>query len=133
GPWVPEPQLWQDPVPPVDHDLVGDDDIAALKATLLGRLGVSDLVFAAWAAASSFRGTDNRGGANGARVRLTPQNEWDANDPPRLATVLQALVQIQGDFNSGQSGNTRVSLADLIVLGGTAAVEKAANDARHAV
>jgi catalase-peroxidase len=130
GPWVPEPQLWQDPVPAVDHELVGDDDIAALKGKLLASgLSISQLVSTAWASAASFRGTDKRGGANGARIRLAPQKDWDVNDPVELAKVLQALEQIQQDFNSSQSGGKRVSLADLIVLGGCAAVEQAAKNA----
>jgi catalase-peroxidase len=130
GPWVPEPQLWQDPVPAVDHDLIGDDDIAALKAKILASgLSVSQLVSTAWASAASFRGTDKRGGANGARIRLAPQRDWEANDPAQLATVLQTLEQIQQDFNNSQSGGTKVSLADLIVLGGCAAVEQAAKSA----
>jgi catalase-peroxidase len=132
GPWVPEPQLWQDPVPAVDHQLVGDDDIAALKAKILDSgLSVSQLVATAWAAAASFRGTDMRGGANGARIRLAPQKDWEVNEPAQLAQVLQALEQVQQDFNGAQSGGVRVSLADLIVLGGCAAVEKAARDAGH--
>ena len=132
GPWVPEPQLWQDPVPDVDHGLVGDQDIAALKDRILGSgLSIAQLVSAAWASAATFRGTDNRGGANGARVRLAPQKDWEVNDPSELAKVLQTLEQIQQDFNASQSGGTRVSLADLIVLGGCAAVEKAARSAGH--
>ncbi|MFP5316670.1 MAG: catalase/peroxidase HPI [Acidimicrobiia bacterium] len=134
GPWVPEPQLWQDPVPAVDHDLIGEQDIAALKATILGSgLSISQLASTAWAAAASFRGTDKRGGANGARIRLAPQKDWDVNEPAELATVLQTLEQIQQDFNGSQSGGTRVSLADLIVLGGCAAVEQAARNAGHDV
>ena len=134
GPWVPEPQLWQDPVPAVDHDLVGDQEIAALKATILeSDLSVSDLVFTSWASAASFRNTDKRGGANGARIRLAPQNAWEANDPGRVAPVLQALERIRDDFNASQSGGVRVSLADLIVLGGCAAIERAAKDADHDV
>jgi len=134
GPWVPEPQLWQDPVPDVDHDLVGEADIAVLKDKVLASgLSISQLVSTAWASAASFRGTDMRGGANGARVRLAPQKDWEANDPAELATVLQALEGIQRDFNGSQSGGTRVSLADLIVLGGCAAVEQAAKDAGHDV
>jgi len=130
GPWVPEPQLWQDPVPAVDHELVGDQDIAALKQQILGSgLSISQLVGAAWASASTFRGTDKRGGANGARVRLTPQKDWEVNDPAELAKVLQALEQIQQDFNSSAAGGVKVSLADLIVLGGAAAVEQAARNA----
>jgi catalase-peroxidase len=132
GPWVPEPQLWQDPVPAVDHELIGDGDVAALKGMILGAgLSISQLVSAAWASAASFRGTDKRGGANGARVRLAPQKDWELNNPAELATVLQTLEQIQQDFNGSQSGGTKVSLADLIVLGGCAAVEQAAKDAGH--
>ncbi|HET8618632.1 MAG TPA: catalase/peroxidase HPI [Acidimicrobiales bacterium] len=134
GPWVPEPQLWQDPVPAVDHDLIGEGDIAALKDKILGSgLSVSQLVSAAWASAASFRGTDKRGGANGARVRLAPQKDWELNEPAELAKVLQALEGIQQDFNSSQSGGTRVSLADLIVLAGCAGVEQAARNAGHDV
>ncbi len=132
GPWIPEPQLWQDPVPAVDHELIGAEDIAALKSTILGSgLSIPQLVSAAWAAASSFRGTDKRGGANGARIRLTPQRDWDANSPAQLATVLAVLEQVQSDFNGSQSGGKRVSLADLIVLGGCAGVEQAARNAGH--
>jgi catalase-peroxidase len=132
GPWVPEPQLWQDPVPPVDHDLIGAEDIAALKDKILASgLSISQLVSTAWAAAASFRGTDKRGGANGARIRLAPQKDWEANNPAELATVLQALEHVQQDFNSAQSGGKKVSLADLIVLGGCAAVEQAAKNAGH--
>jgi catalase-peroxidase len=132
GPWVPEPQLWQDPVPKVDHELITDEDIAALKAKILeSGLSISQLVCAAWASAASFRGTDKRGGANGARIRLAPQRDWEVNDPAELAKVLQTLEQIQQDFNSTQSGGTKVSLADLIVLGGCAAVEQAARNAGH--
>ncbi|MEJ1110779.1 MULTISPECIES: catalase/peroxidase HPI [unclassified Kribbella] len=131
GPWIPEPQLWQDPVPAVDHELIGDEDIAALKNKLLASgLSISQLVSTAWAAAASFRGTDKRGGANGARIRLEPQRSWEVNEPDELATVLQTLEQIQQEFNS--SGK-RVSLADLIVLGGCAAVEQAAQNAGHDV
>ncbi len=134
GPWVPEPQLWQDPVPTVDHDLIAEDDIAALKAKILASgPSIPQLVSTAWASASTFRGTDMRGGANGARVRLAPQKDWAVNDPAQLANVLQALEQVQQDFNSSQSGGTKVSLADLIVLGGCAAVEQAAKDAGHDV
>jgi catalase-peroxidase len=129
GPWVPEPQLWQDPVPDVDHELVGDEDVAALKATILGSgLSVPQLVRTAWAAASSFRGTDKRGGANGARIRLAPQKDWEVNEPVELATVLATLEGIQQGFNGSQTDGKRVSLADLIVLAGSAAVEKAAKD-----
>ena len=134
GPWVPEAQLWQDPVPAVDHELIDEADIAGLKSTLLGSgLSVSQLVATAWASASSFRRTDKRGGANGARIRLAPQNEWAVNDPTELAKAIQRLEEIQQDFNSSQSGGKKVSLADLIVLGGCAAVEKAAKDAGHDV
>ncbi len=134
GPWVPEPQLWQDPVPAVDHDLIGDEDVAALKEKVLGSgLSVAQLVSTAWASAASFRGTDKRGGANGARIRLAPQRDWEVNDPAELRTVLQTLEQVQQDFNRSQSGGTKVSLADLIVLGGCAAVEQAAKDAGHDV
>jgi catalase-peroxidase len=132
GPWVPEPQLWQDPVPEVDHDLIADEDIAALKGKVLASgLSVSQLVSTAWAAAASFRGTDKRGGANGARIRLAPQRDWEVNNPAELAKVLQTLEQVQQDFNSSQSGGKNVSLADLIVLGGCAAVEQAAKNAGH--
>jgi catalase-peroxidase len=128
GPWVPEPQSWQDPVPAVEHELIGDADIAALKAKLLDSgLSVSQLVSTAWAAAASFRGTDKRGGANGARVRLAPQKDWAANNPAELAKVLPVLERVRQDFGRP------VSLADLIVLGGCAAVEKAAHDAGFAV
>jgi catalase-peroxidase len=125
-----EPLLWQDPVPPVDHELIDAQDVAALKSTVLGAgLTVSELVATAWAAASTFRGTDKRGGANGARIRLAPQNQWDVNDPAQLAKVLRILEDIQQEFNAAQAGGKRVSLADLIVLGGSAAVEQAAKDA----
>ena len=134
GPWVPEPQLWQDPVPAVDHELVGDEDVAALKETLLGSgLTVAQLASTAWASAASFRGTDNRGGANGARIRLEPQRGWEVNEPGRLAEVLRVLEQVREDFNGGRSDGTRISLADLIVLGGCAAVERAARNAGHPV
>jgi catalase-peroxidase len=134
GPWVPEAQLWQDPVPDVDHDLVGDAEIASLKETILGSgLTTAQLVATAWASAASFRGTDMRGGANGARIRLAPQKDWESNDPAELATVLSKLEEIQQDFNGSQAGGVKVSLADLIVLGGCAAVEKAARDAGHDV
>jgi catalase-peroxidase len=132
GPWVPEPQLWQDPVPPVDHDLIGEADIAALKAKILASgLSISQLVSAAWASAASFRGTDKRGGANGARIRLSPQRDWEVNEPAELPKVLQTLEGIQQDFNGSQSAGTRVSLADVIVLGGCAAVEQAAKNAGY--
>ena len=132
GPWVAEPQLWQDPVPAVDHALVTDEDVKALKAKILdSSLSVSQLVSAAWASAASFRGTDLRGGANGARIRLAPQKDWDVNKTADLETVLAALEKIQSDFNDSASGGKKVSLADLIVLGGSAAIEKAAKDAGH--
>ncbi|MFL6047409.1 MAG: catalase/peroxidase HPI [Propionibacteriaceae bacterium] len=134
GPWIPEPQLWQDPVPDADYERITDEDIAALKDKVLeSGLAISELVSTAWASAASFRGTDKRGGANGARIRLAPQRDWEVNDPAELAKVLQTLEQIQKDFNSTQSGRTKVSLADLIVLGGCAAVEQAAKNAGHAV
>ncbi|MFL1595970.1 catalase/peroxidase HPI [Rhodococcus ruber] len=129
GPWVPEAQLWQDPVPAVDHELIGADDIAALKTKILeSGLSIPQLVATAWASAASFRGTDKRGGANGARIRLEPQKNWEINEPGRVAEVLQALEQIRQDFDSGQSAK-KVSLADLIVLAGCAAVEQAAKNA----
>jgi catalase-peroxidase len=134
GPWVPEPQLWQDPVPAVDHELIDDQDIAALKGTILGSgLSISQLVSTAWASAVTFRFTDKRGGANGARIRLAPQKDWEVNQPGELGKVLQSIEQIQQDFNSAQSGGKKVSLADLIVLGGCAAVEQAAKNAGHDV
>jgi catalase-peroxidase len=134
GPWIPEPQLWQDPVPDADYELITDEDIAALKDKVLeSGLSISELVSTAWASAASFRGTDKRGGGNGARIRLAPQRDWEVNDPAELARVLQTLEQIQKDFNSTQSGTRKVSLADLIVLGGCAAVEQAAKNAGHDV
>jgi catalase-peroxidase len=135
GPLVPAERLiWQDPVPAVDHELIGDQDIAALKDRILGSgLSVSQLVSAAWASAASFRGTDRRGGANGARIRLAPQKDWEVNNPSELAKVLKTLEQIQSDFNRAQASAKRVSLADLIVLGGCAAVEQAAKNAGHDV
>jgi len=130
GPWVPEPQLWQDPVPAVDHELIDEEDIAALMEKILDSgLSVSQLVTTAWASAATFRNTDKRGGANGARIRLAPQNGWEVNNPAELATVLATLEQIQQDFNSSQTGGTRVSVADLIVLGGCAGVARAAKNA----
>jgi catalase-peroxidase len=130
GPWIPEPQLWQDPVPAVDHQLIEDGDIAALKGMILALgLTVSQLVSTAWASAATYRGTDKRGGANGARIRLAPQKDWEVNDPAELATALSALEQVQLDFNSSQSGGKKVSLADVIVLGGCAAIEQAAKSA----
>ncbi|MEZ4569500.1 MAG: catalase/peroxidase HPI [Thermomicrobiales bacterium] len=132
GPWVPEPELWQDPVPEVDHELIGDEDITDLKGKILASgLSISQLAAAAWASAATFRGTDMRGGANGARVRLEPQKNWEVNEPAELAAVLGTLEQIQQDFNGSQSGGKKVSLADLIVLGGCAAVEQAAKNAGH--
>ncbi|WP_042800393.1 catalase/peroxidase HPI [Streptomyces sp. C] len=134
GPWIPEPQLWQDPVPAVDHALVGDAEIADLKARVLGSgLSVSQLVATAWAAAASFRGTDMRGGANGGRIRLAPQKDWEANAGAEVSGTVAALDRIRQDFNAAQSGGKKVSLADLIVLGGCAAVERAAKDAGHPV
>jgi catalase-peroxidase len=134
GPWVPEPQLWQDPVPEVDHERIGDEDIAALKGKILASgLSISQLVSTAWAPAATFRGTDKRGGANGARIRLAPQKDWEVNSPAELASVLQTLDEIQQDFNSSHSGGKKVSLADLIVLGGCAGVEQAAKNAGHDV
>ncbi len=134
GPWVPEPQLWQDPVPPVDHPLVDDGDVADLKKRVLeSGLSVSRLVYTAWSAAACFRGTDKRGGANGARIRLEPQRSWEVNEPAELAEALEALERIRRDFNDAQSGGKRISLADLIVLGGCAAVEQAARVAGHDV
>ncbi|MFZ1006282.1 MAG: catalase/peroxidase HPI [Candidatus Sulfotelmatobacter sp.] len=132
-----EPQLWQDPVPAVDHPLIGDQDIAALKAKILASgLSISQLVTTAWASAATFRGSDKRGGANGARIRLAPQKDWDVNQPTALAKVLGKLEAIQKEFNSSQSNGNKgkkVSLADLIVLGGNAAVEEAAKKAGHSV
>ena len=135
GPLVPtEPQLWQDPVPAVDHELIGEQDIADLKASVLATgLSVSQLVSTAWASAATFRGTDKRGGANGARVRLAPQRDWEVNDPAALASVLQILEQVQAEFNDSQGGGKRVSIADLIVLAGCAGVEQAAKSAGHDV
>jgi catalase-peroxidase len=130
GPLVPPPQLWQDPVPKVDHELIGEADIAGLKAKILASgLTISQLVTTAWASASSFRGTDKRGGANGARLRLAPQKDWEVNQPAELAKVLPALEKIQKEFNSAQTGKKKVSLADVIVLGGCAAIEAAAKKA----
>lgn len=129
GPWVPEPQIWQDPVPVVDHELIDDADIASLKSTLLDALSPTQLVKTAWASAASFRSTDKRGGANGARIRLEPQKNWEINEPGELAKVLPVLEQVQKDFNDSASGGKKVSLADIIILGGAAAVEKAAEAA----
>ncbi|MGO9155484.1 catalase/peroxidase HPI [Mycobacterium sp.] len=134
GPWIPEPQLWQDPVPAVDHALVDDQDVAALKAKVLDSgLSVSQLVKTAWSAAGSYRNTDKRGGANGGRLRLEPQKNWETNEPAELGKVLPVLEKIQQDFNGSASGGKKISLADLIVLAGSAAVEKAAKDAGHTV
>ena len=134
GPEVPPPQLWQDPVPKVDHKLIDKQDIAALKSKILeSGLSTSQLVSTAWASASTFRGTDKRGGANGARIRLAPQKDWKVNQPDELAKVLQILEKIQTDFNKAQTGGKKVSLADVIVLGGCAAVEQAAKKAGHDV
>jgi catalase-peroxidase len=135
GPLVPkEHLLWQDPIPAVDHRLIGEAEIAALKAKLLASgLSVAQLVSTAWASASTFRGSDKRGGANGARLRLAPQKDWDVNQPAELAKVLQTLDAIQKEFTASQSGGKKVSLADLIVLGGCAAIEKAAKAAGHDV
>jgi catalase-peroxidase len=131
GPLVPaQPLLWQDPIPAVDHELIGEQDIAALKAKILASgLSISQLVTTAWASASTFRGSDKRGGANGARIRLAPQKDWEVNQPAELAGVLSILEALQKEFNAAQSGGKKVSLADLIVLGGCAAVEAAASKA----
>ncbi len=133
GPEVPEGELiWQDPLPTVDHELVNEEDITALKSNIMASgLSVSDLVFTAWASASTYRDSDKRGGANGARIRLAPQKDWEANDPQRLANVLDTLERIQKEFNDNQSSNKKVSLADLIVLGGCAGVEKGAKNAGY--
>jgi catalase-peroxidase len=135
GPLVPKEELiWQDPIPAVNHALIGEQDIAALKAKILASgLSISQLVTTAWASAAIFRGSDKRGGANGARIRLAPQKDWEVNQPAELAKVLQKLEAIQKEFNGSQSGGKRVSLADLIVLGGCAAVEDAAKKAGHDV
>jgi catalase-peroxidase len=129
-----EELIWQDPVPAVDHDLIDAADIAELKAKILASgLSISALVSTAWASASTFRGSDKRGGANGARIRLAPQKDWGVNQPTQLKTVVQTLEEIQKEFNGAQSGGKRVSLADLIVLGGCAGVEQAAKNAGHDV
>jgi catalase-peroxidase len=135
GPLVPkEILIWQDPIPAGNHPLIGEQDIAALKAKILASgLSVSQLVSTAWASASTFRGSDKRGGANGARIRLAPQKDWDVNQPKQLATVLAKLEAIAKEFNASASGGKKVSLADLIVLGGGAAIEKAAKSAGHDV
>jgi catalase-peroxidase len=131
GPLVPKEELiWQDPIPAINHELVSERDIAALKAKILASgLSVAELVSTAWASASTFRGSDKRGGANGARIRLAPQKDWDVNQPAQLAKVLAKLEAIQEEFNAAKKGDKKVSLADLIVLGGSAAIEKAAKDA----
>ncbi|MBV9039636.1 MAG: catalase/peroxidase HPI, partial [Acidimicrobiia bacterium] len=132
GPWVPEPQLWQDPIPAVDHPLIEKKDITALKRKLLLKksgLSIQTLIATAWGSAASFRGTDKRGGANGARIRLAPQKDWAVNDPAQLAEALPKYEAIQQEFNDAQTDGKKVSLADLIVLGGCAAIEKAAKDA----
>jgi catalase-peroxidase len=135
GPEIPaEELLWQDPIPAVDHKLIDDSDIAAVKATVLASgLTVRELVGTAWASASTFRGSDKRGGANGARIRLAPQKFWEANEPARLASVLKTLEGIQAGFNAAQAGGKKVSLADLIILAGCAGIERAAEAAGHAV
>ena len=135
GPEVPDEELiWQDPIPAVNHELIDEEDVAALKDKILASgLSVSELVSTAWASASSFRGSDKRGGANGARIRLAPQKDWEVNQPAQLAKVLETLESIQSEFNSAQSGGKKVSLADLIVLAGCAGVEQAAKNAGHAV
>src|SRR3984885_11885761 len=134
GPWIPEPQLWQDPVPAVGHTLVDDKDVAALKKTVLDSgLSVPQLVKAAWSAAASYRNTDKRGGANGGRLRLEPQRNWEVNEPSELDKVLPILENIQHEFNDSASGGKKISLADLIVLAGSAAVEKAAKDAGYEI
>jgi catalase-peroxidase len=135
GPLVPaETQIWQDPVPAVDHELIGEQDIVALKSTIVkSGLSISQLVTTAWASAATFRGSDKRGGANGGRIRLAPQKDWEVNQPAELAKVLQTLEKIQSDFNSSQSKKAKVSIADLIVLGGGAAVEEAAKKAGYDV
>jgi len=135
GPLVPKEILnWQDPIPAVDHPLIAEQDIAALKAKILASgLSVSQLVSTAWASASTFRGSDKRGGANGARIRLAPQKDWEVNQPAQVKTVLQKLEAIQKEFNASATGGKKVSLADLIVLGGSAAIEKAAKAAGHDV
>src|SRR3954465_1713772 len=134
GPWVPEAQLWQDPVPAADYTPIDSGDVQTLKGKLLGSgLTIAQLVTTAWAAAASFRGTDKRGGANGARIRLAPQKDWEVNSPGELSKVLSTLEQIQDEFNSSQSSGKKVSLADLIVLGGCAAVEQAAKNPGYEV
>jgi catalase-peroxidase len=134
GPEVPPAQLWQDPVPAVDHELVGGAEIATLKTKLLASgLSISQLVYTAWSSASTFRGSDKRGGANGARIRLAPQKDWEVNQPAELVKVLQTLEKVRSEFNASQTGKKRISLADLIVLGGCAAVEAAAKQAGQTI
>ncbi|MGH6764926.1 MAG: catalase/peroxidase HPI, partial [Bradyrhizobium sp.] len=135
GPLVPKEELpWQDPIPAVDHELIGQQDIAALKAKILGSgIGISRLVSTAWASASTFRGSDKRGGANGARIRLAPQKDWEVNQPKQLAATLKSLEAIQKQYNAAATGGKKVSIADVIVLGGNAAIEKAAKAAGHDV
>src|SRR5207253_10478949 len=135
GPEVPaEELLWQDPVPAVNHELIDDQDIRALKGKILASgLSISQLVSTAWASAATFRGSDKRGGANGARIRLAPQKDWEVNQPAQLAKVLQKLAAIQKEFNASATGGKKVSLADLVVLGGNAAIEKGAKAAGHDV
>ncbi len=135
GPEVPDEELiWQDPIPVVTHELIDENDVSSLKEKILASgLSVSQLVSTAWASASTFRGSDKRGGANGARIRLAPQKDWEVNNPSELAKVIETLVEIQKDFNDAQSGGKMVSLADLIVLGGSAGVEQAAKNAGHNV
>ncbi|MFN2151155.1 MAG: peroxidase family protein, partial [Anaerolineales bacterium] len=135
GPEVPEEELiWQDPVPAVDHELIDAQDVANLKSKILASgLSIPELVSTAWASASTFRGSDKRGGANGARIRLAPQKDWEVNQPAQLKKVLQTLEGIQKEFNRAQSGGKKVSLADLIVLGGCAGIEQAAKNAGHAI
>jgi catalase-peroxidase len=134
GPLVPAPELWQDPVPAVTHPLVGDADVIDLKKKLLASgLSISQLVSTAWSSAASYRGSDLRGGANGARIRLAPQKDWASNEPAELAGVLRVLEGIQQEFNSAHAGSQQISLADLIVLGGSAGVEEAAKRAGHEV
>ena len=129
-----ETLLWQDPVPAVDHELIDTNDIADLKGQLLASgLSIAELVATAWASASTFRGSDKRGGANGARIRLAPQKDWAVNQPEQLAKVLQVLTALQTGFNAAQTGSKRVSLADVIVLGGCTAVEQAAKNAGFAI
>jgi catalase-peroxidase len=135
GPEVPEEDLiWQDPIPPVDHELINEKDISDLKSKILASgLSISELVSTAWASASTFRGSDKRGGANGARIRLAPQKDWEVNQPEQLQKVIQTLEKIQKDFNNAQSGDKKVSLADLVILGGCTGIEQAAKNADHEV